>query len=230
MKQREKYRHELKYYIQWSDYKTLSTLLSRTMDADANANSDGEYFIRSLYFDDVFDNALREKLSGADSREKIRIRIYGLSDEVIKLEEKRKEDGYICKQSLRLSREECERLISGDYGFLLHRREPFARRMFYQFATQVLRPVVIVDYVREAYTFPSEDVRITFDKNIRTAYRSIDLFNRDLLTYPATLGNGVVLEVKYNEYLPAYIRTLLQIGAHTRSAISKYVLCRRYEM
>ena len=70
-----KYRHELKYYISQADYVMMSNVLGRTMDADKNANGRGEYFIRSLYFDDVFDNSMREKLSGVDGREKIRIRI-----------------------------------------------------------------------------------------------------------------------------------------------------------
>ena len=88
-----KYRHELKYYISQADYVMMSNVLGRTMDADKNANSRGEYFIRSLYFDDVFDNSMREKLSGVDGREKIRIRIYGLSHQVIKLEVSRKDNG-----------------------------------------------------------------------------------------------------------------------------------------
>lgn len=225
-----KYRHELKYYISQADYVMMSNVLGRTMDADKNANSRGEYFIRSLYFDDVFDNSMREKLSGVDGREKIRIRIYGLSDDVIKLEMKRKDNGFICKKLINLTREECDSLLEGDYTFLLYKKHPFARYMFSQFATRLLKPVVIVDYTREAYVFPMEDVRITFDKNIRTAYRSTDLFNKNLLTYPAVDGYDMVLEIKYNRYLPTYIRTLLQCGLSIRSAVSKYVICRKYEM
>ena len=164
-----------------------------------------------------------------DDRDKFRIRAYNGSDDVIKLECKHKEGSYIAKQSIRLSRGECESLIRGDYAFLLSRREPFARRMFAEFATKCLRPRVIVDYTREAYVYPVEDVRITFDKDIRTAYRGTSLFDMTQPTYPVITDGDLVLEVKFNNYLPSYIRELLQIDSHTRSAVSKYCICRKFE-
>ena len=123
-----------------------------------------------------------------------------------------------------------ERLRKGDYTFLLHRPEPFARRMFAEFATKPLRPCVIVDYMREAYTFPVQDVRVTFDKDVRTGYRSTDLFNAHIPTYRVIDDYDMVLEVKFNQYLPTYIRSLLQLDAHVRSAVSKYCLCRKFEL
>lgn len=225
------YRHELKYYINRGSYTLLSKKLALTLEQDKYARKNGgEYFIRSLYFDDMNDSAFREKLDGVDNRDKFRIRIYNMSDAAIKLECKHKENGYILKKSVMLSREEYERLMKGDYTFLLHRNEPFARRMFAEFATKPLKPRVIVDYMREAYTFPLEDVRITFDKDVRTGMRSTDLFNARIPTYPVIDGYDMVLEVKFNRYLPTYVRSLLQLDAHTRSAVSKYCLCRRFEL
>ena len=116
-----------------------------------------------------------------------------------------------------------------DYSFLLKRPEPFARAMFGEFATRGLKPVVIVDYLREAYTFPTEDVRITFDKDIRTAYRGVSLFDFDQPTYPVIDDYAMVMEVKFNAYLPTWIRELIQPVSNIRSAISKYCLCRKYE-
>ena len=214
------YRHELKYYITLGEYELLQRKLSLTMERDAFAKKNGgEYFIRSLYFDDRDDSAFREKLSGIDERDKFRIRIYDMRDDVIKLECKHKSNGYIKKQSIGLSRKEYEKLISGDRLFLLNRPEPFARRMYLEFAQRALKPAVIVDYTREAFVFPMEDVRVTFDKNVRTGLRSVDMFNA-----------GMVLEIKFNRFLPTYIRSLLQLEASQRSAISKYVLCRRFEL
>ena len=102
--------------------------------------------------------------------------------------------------------------------------------MFAEFATRPLRPCVIVDYMREAYTFPFQDVRVTFDKDVRTGYRNTDLFNARIPTYPVIEDYNMVLEVKFNRYLPTYIRSLLQLDAHARSAISKYCLCRKFEL
>lgn len=224
------YRHELKYYINQGDYVLLSKRLSETLQSDAHTDENGEYFIRSLYFDDLNDSAFREKLNGIDNRDKFRIRIYNLSANIIKLECKHKEGQYIKKDSISLSVDEYSRIMHGDYTFLLKRNEPFAKRMFAEFAAKQLRPRVLVDYMREPYVFAHQDVRITFDKDIRTAYRNVDLFNKNLPTYPVIDAGDMVLEVKYNEYLPTYIRTLLQINSPLRSAISKYCLCRKMEL
>lgn len=225
------YRHELKYYINQGDYALLRRKLSLTMEQDRHAaQNGGEYFIRSLYFDDLNDSALREKLDGVDDRDKFRIRIYNMREEAIKLECKHKENGYIQKQSLLLLRSEYEALRGGQYTFLLHRPEPFARRMFAEFSLRPLRPVVLVDYMREAYVFPTEDVRVTFDKNVRTGYRATALFDKNVPTYPVITDYDMVLEVKFNRYLPTYVRALLQTDAHVRSAISKYALCRKFEL
>lgn len=224
------YRHELKYYISQADYTLLHTRLRRCMESDAYAKTTGgEYFIRSLYFDDYDDGALRTKLDGNNERDKYRIRIYNMRDDVIKLERKHKKESYIQKNSISLSRTECDELLKGRYSFLLKRPEAFARQMFIAF-TGGLRPTVMVDYTREPYVFPLEDVRVTFDKNIRTAYRNTGLFDANAISYPAIPEYDMVMEVKYNSYLSTYIRSLLQTGNGLQSAISKYCLCRRFEI
>jgi len=230
MQKHNGYRHELKYYIGEGQYNLLSARLSTTMDRDRFCRRSGEYHIRSLYFDDYENGALVDKLSGVQSRDKYRIRIYNLTDKTIKLECKHKDDLYIKKQSLSLTRQECDALLAGDFLFLLHRDEPFAKQMYAAFRTRQLKPRVLVDYVREAYVFPVEDVRVTFDKNIRTAMRSTDLFNPHVPTYPAlTEGYDMVMEVKFNRFLPAYIRYLIQPDKAQRSAVSKYCLARQFE-
>jgi hypothetical protein len=224
------YRHEHKYYISNADYELVSRKLALTMDKDKNAGELGKYFIRSLYFDDYMDGAFREKLGGAPGRDKYRIRIYNMRDDVIKLERKHKEGSFIYKDSLSLTRKECDALIDGDFSCLLYKQAKLAREMYAAFRLKYLKPKVIVDYWREPYVFALEDVRVTFDMDIRTAYLGTGLFNKNIPTYPVTDDYDMVMEVKFNRYLPGYIRSLIQpvINAQ-RSAISKYCLCRRYE-
>lgn len=226
----KKYRHEQKYYICQADYELISRRLSLSMERDRYADENGEYFIRSLYFDDMNDSAFRDKLDGVDSRDKYRLRTYNLEDKVIKLEKKHKDGQFIQKSSVSLTRRECDELLAGRYAFLLSRPEPFAREMFAVFATRRLRPKVIVDYVREAYVFPVQDVRITFDKEIRSGYRGVDIFDKELPTYPVLDSGDMVMEVKFNLYLPTYIRSLIQMPAQVRSAVSKYCICRKFEL
>ena len=225
------FRHELKYIIDAGEHAILSRRLRLSVPQDAHAAANGgEYRIRSLYFDDPYDSAVEEKIAGIEVRDKYRIRIYNGSDSAIKLERKHKQDTYIKKDSLSLTRAECEALLAGRHDFLLAREEPFARQMYGTFKTRLLRPKVLVDYVREPYVFPVEDVRVTFDKDVRTAMRCTDLFNENAPTYPVwELKNCMILEVKFNNSLPQYIQMLLQVDAAQRAAASKYLYCRKYE-
>ncbi len=225
------YRHELKYIINEGEYHVLSTRLRHTLTQDKYAAMNGgEYFIRSLYFDDPFDSAIWEKATGIESRDKFRIRIYNLSDAAIKLERKHKEGQFIKKDSVSLTRAECDEIIAGRYRCLLEKPEPFAKQMYGMMVSNHLKPKVLVDYVREPYTFPYEDVRVTFDKNVRTANRFTDLFNPNLPTLPVwDLRNCMILEVKFNNTLPVYAQELIQVDAAQRTAASKYVFCRQYE-
>ena len=227
----KQYRHELKYIISEGEHKMLATRIKACLKQDYYASlSGGEYLIRSLYFDDPFDSALWEKASGVGSRDKFRIRIYNYSDDAIKLERKHKEGQYIKKDSVSLSREDCEAIMRGKFECLKHNESPFAMQFYGIFVSNHLRPKVLVDYTREPYVFPAEDVRITFDKNVRTALRCTDLFNPNVVTYPVwDLRNCMILEVKFNESLPLYVQELLTLGASERTAASKYVFCRQYE-
>ena len=227
----KQYRHELKYIISEGEHKLLATRLKACLKQDYYASiNGGEYFIRSLYFDDPFDSAVAEKADGVGSRDKFRIRIYNLSDSTIKLERKHKEGQYIKKDSVSLTREECDAVVRGNLACLLAKPEPFAKQVYGIFKSNYIRPKVIVDYEREPYVFPGEDVRITFDKNVRTAMRSTDLFNPNLVTYPVwDLRNCMILEVKFNESLPLYVQELLTVGSAEHTAASKYIFCRQYE-
>lgn len=223
------YRHELKFIISDADAELLAIRLRNALRPDPYA-TDGGYFIRSLYFDDPFNTAVVEKVDGVEYRDKWRIRIYNLSDRVIKLERKHKNGQFIKKDSLTLSRRECNALCAGVYGFLLHRSEPFAKEAYAEMVTKHLRPKVIVDYDREPFVYPVEDVRITLDRNIRTGMYAVDLFNPRTITYPATAFAGqCILEVKFNAYLESYVMELLQLNAAQRSAASKYLYCRQYD-
>ena len=68
------YRHEWKHELSFQDYLILRQRLRAVMEPDPHA-VDGRYFIRSLYFDNLDDKALREKIDGVNRREKFRIAI-----------------------------------------------------------------------------------------------------------------------------------------------------------
>lgn len=88
---------------------------------------------------------------------------------------------------------------------------------------------MIVDYVRKPFVAEYQNVRITFDADLRTGVFSKDLFDPYLPTVSAMDKYDMILEVKFDEYLPDYYHKLIQTGSSLRSAVSKYVLCRRFE-
>ena len=222
-------RHELKYHITPAELTVLRGVLAPVMQLDPNGNENNEYHIRSLYFDTINDDALEEKIAGVGSRKKYRIRIYNFSDRVIKLECKSKYGDLISKQSVSIPRELAEQLIAGDPDGLQRMRHPLFHDVYREMRTRLLRPAVIVDYVREAYIHQAEEVRITFDKQVRTGLYSVDMFNPEIPTYPVFDDPVEILEVKFDEFLPGYLQSILSGVTAQRSAISKYTWCRRYE-
>ncbi|MCL1795666.1 MAG: polyphosphate polymerase domain-containing protein [Clostridia bacterium] len=222
-------RHELKYYINYGEYVHLSRTFDLCLDRDPSGNEHNEYAVRSLYFDTVFDDFLYEKIAGVELRKKYRIRIYNFCDNTIKLESKSKYGDLISKQSVEIPRELADQLIACDPSGLERTSVPLLHEIFREMKTRLLRPVVIVDYVREAYTHPAEEVRVTFDKKLRTGLLSSELFDPYLPTVPPLDNDLLVLEVKYNRVLPDMVQRLLTGISASRSAISKYVICRRFE-
>ena len=222
-------RHEYKYFITPAELTALRGLLRPVLQGDPNGNEHNEYHIRSLYFDTINDDALEEKIAGVGQRKKYRIRIYNFSSRVIKLECKSKYGDLISKQSVSIPRDLAEQLIAGDPEGLQRMRHPLFHDVFREMRTRLLRPAVIVDYVREAYIHPAQEVRITFDKQLRTGLFSHDMFNPDIPTYPVFDDPVEILEVKYDEFLPTYLQAILSGITAQRSAVSKYTHCRRYE-
>ncbi|MFP3917481.1 polyphosphate polymerase domain-containing protein [Lysinibacillus telephonicus] len=226
----KKLRHELKFYINISEYELLREKLQIVLKRDKHTVNDEGYHIRSLYFDNVYDNDLYEKNYGIYRRKKFRIRIYNHSDSVIKLEKKNRFGEMINKESLSISKDEYQRLLEWDYDFLQDKNNQTAKDFYLYMRTQHMSPKVIVDYVREAYMEDIEDVRITFDKYLSAGVNSVDIFEKNLVTVEALKYPFMIMEVKFNSYLPDYIRDILQLDSHHRSAISKYVICREQSM
>ncbi len=225
-------RHELKYYISPMEYHLLSNALDHVLERDPNGDEENnEYHIRSLYFDTIRNDAMLDKISGIKNRDKYRIRIYNFSDKLIRMECKTKVGNLISKRSVAIPRLLADQLIAGDPTGLERTRSGLLQDVFREMTVNLLRPVVLVDYVREAYLHPAEEVRITFDKQLRTGLLSHDLFNPYVPTISPFDHGEMILEVKFNRMMPPFIRDLLCTYVHSaqNSAISKYTWCRRFE-
>lgn len=223
-----RYRYENKYIITTAEYLALRPRLNALMGHDKNViNERGEYFIRSLYFDDEFQTGLSDKREGALEREKFRIRFYNFDKSFIRLESKQKHNFLTKKESAPLTYEEVKRILDGDIWDLFDSEHELIRNFYLKSRLRHLRPVVVVDYIREAYTY--NDVRITFDKNIRSANYQTNLFSKGMVTFPCLMANQMILEVKYDEALPYAVKKLLEPLSASQTAYSKYEMCRRFQ-
>ena len=82
------FRHEWKHLINYGDHIELKQRLCAVLSPDPHAEPNGTYSVRSLYFDNVCDKVLREKLNGVNNREKFRIRYYKDDPSFLRLEKK----------------------------------------------------------------------------------------------------------------------------------------------
>lgn len=222
------FRHEIKYYINYFEYESLRRRLKHVLSLDSNALDDGSYHIRSLYFDDIKNTALYEKQAGLISRKKYRIRIYNLSSKVIKLEKKERQSSFINKVSTTLTLEKYCKIINNDVEFLKNSINMLEREFYFDLKAYRYTPEVIVDYHREAYISNLNNIRITFDMKLRSGMYNYDIFEDDLPTVDVLEEPKMILEVKYDHFLPNHIRNLLQIETSQKYAISKYVICKKF--
>lgn len=214
------------------EYRLLAGALDKVLQRDPNGDAENnEYHIRSLYFDTLRNSAMLDKISGVRDRDKYRIRIYNFSDKLIRMECKTKVGSLISKRSIAIPRLLAEQLMAADPTGLEQTRSGLLQDVFREMKLNLLHPVVLVDYVREAYMHPAEEVRVTFDKQLRTGLNSIELFNPYVPTVSPFDHDEMILEVKYNRSLPPFVRDLLCTYVHgaENSAISKYCWCRRFE-
>ena len=217
-----KLRHELKHNINYSDYIALRQRLKLIAKQDPNVDKHGKYKIRSLYFDNFCNKALMEKINGINNREKFRIRYYNSDFNYIKLEKKGKTNGLCFKRSARLTVDQCNMILAGDLEWMKQSSDPLISELYYKMCYQQLKPRTLVDYVREPYTFKPGNVRITIDTDIRTGLNSRDLFNQELPALKTSLNGLIILEVKYDEFLPGIIRDIIQTNNRRSAAFSKY--------
>ena len=189
---------------------------------------DGKYHIRSLYFDNIDDKALREKLDGVNVREKYRIRLYNHDHSFIRLERKFKHGGLGYKSSAPLTKEEAEAIANGDVDWMAQSDNEVILDFYTKIRNQGLRPSVIVDYTREPFVYSAGNVRVTLDYDIRTSLRCTDFLNPDCITIPIK-DSSSILEVKWDNYLPDVIRNAIQLDSRHSTAFSKYAACRMYE-
>lgn len=229
MEEKLNYRHELKYFISYPEYLFMKSRLEKVMTRDPHTGADGRYLIRSLYFDNSDDKALLEKIDGISKREKFRIRYYNDDLSYISLEKKMKINNLCLKYDAAITFEEYEKIINGEISFMKDHKEELVKELYAKINYQRLKPKVMVSYIREPYIYKAGNVRVTFDSQIRTSLFSKDFLDKELNDISSTdKPEDMLLEVKYDAFLPGIIQELIQVRSIRQEAFSKYGACRRY--
>jgi len=218
-------RQEKKYLINIKQYYDLSRRIGKMLKEDAHSSGDG-YTIRSLYFDGINDHDYEEKISGLDVRKKIRLRNYGPNSNTAKLEMKQKQGHLQKKRSLTLDKHQAGSLINGNYSTLLGINSAFAEECFALMSMQFYRPKAVITYTRKVFVASENEIRITFDHNIKGTESNFDIFSSSLSESSLFDPYLVVMEVKYNGFLLSYIKDIVNEVNASALAVSKYCLGR----
>lgn len=224
------YRVEDKYAYSEKDMFLLKSRLETILEKDKNQKRKEGYKITSVYFDDYNDSCYYDAVNGVIDRCKYRIRIYDDDFSVIKLEIKYKHNSRIRKLSQRISVEQMEKMMRGEWDEECDKKDDVMTRMQLAMKTKLLRPVVIVEYDRTAFVYDPGNVRVTLDRNLRYSIDMEEFIKGRKDNFRLLPEMNHVLEVKYDEFLPGFIAGVLETGNMAQSAFSKYCLCRRMEL
>ncbi|MDD5016773.1 MAG: polyphosphate polymerase domain-containing protein [Eubacteriales bacterium] len=223
-----KYRHELKYICSLDMLRVLEQRIKLITDVDRHADADNSYIVSSLYFDNYNNACCHDNDLGIDWRYKYRIRIYGGNTHVINLEKKLKYNNRGIKTFCKLSKQQYMKLYHGDVSALLTTQ---SHPLLLEFCTKVrshqFTPKIIVRYRRKAFTAIPGHVRITMDTNCAASYQTDRFLTNDMTLFPIQEKGLHLLEVKYDEFLPDYIKQALQLNMLRQTSFSKYYISRQ---
>lgn len=227
---RMEFRHEYKFIISVSQSAILQSRLSGLMERDSHGGRAGGYEIRSIYFDDMNNTCYRQNEAGTDPRAKYRIRIYNASGKKIVLEKKIKQNGMTRKLHEDLGMEQYGMLMKDSFETFFFDEPPLVQELLALKQMRRMEPKVIVAYDRTPFVEKNGNVRITFDDHISSSPDFEGFFGADLHKRPVLPVGKTLMEVKFDEFLPEYIKETLELGHLSQTNFSKYYLCRRYSL
>ena len=223
-----RFRHEYKYLCDNTQNAVLKMRAQGLLQLDRNALDTGYYHIRSLYFDTLDSQCYWENESGNDRRDKYRIRIYNADSKKLILEKKSKERQMTSKISCFISEDICRQLMKNEPVQITEDMEETKKRLLLEMQLKGMRPAVIVEYQRFPYVEKNGNVRITFDENISSSNDINHFLEKKIITRPVLKAGQSVLEIKWDAFLPSYLKEHLRLETLQWTSYSKYYLCRKF--
>jgi len=228
-------KQEYKYLVPNTLLDAVRSDMMPFLKRDPYTEENGEYLVRSIYYDTPRLNCYVEKIEGLKVRRKYRVRGYnsGSKNGLVFLEIKRKYGSYISKNRSPLKKNNLENIFSDpdiERNILSLSNNGIekedAQRFFYHYYRHGLRPIILVVYDREAYLSKfASTLRITLDKNLRSvASPSLNqLWTNEGMRY--AMSRYFIMEVKFHTGLPDWLRAMITKYRLPRMALSKYTIC-----
>ncbi len=230
-------RFELKYVIDEQRACAIREYIRGYVEPDEHVQDlrNCSYPVYSLYLDAPTLMLYRQTTLGLKNRFKLRIRFYDDAPaHPVFLEVKRRLNDVIRKERAAVSRAGVNRLLRGrplDPSDLIpsngNGHAWGALQRFCRLVEEIsAQPATYVSYVREAYVSPdSEQLRVTFDRQIRG-----EAFDWERALSPPETGvaanvRGVVLELKFVDRFPHWMRDMAWTFDLQRCSMPKYVRC-----
>jgi len=219
-------RFELKYIIPDSITSSIRAFVASYLELDPFAvdGDDYSYAIHSIYLDSASLHTYHAGLQGDRNRFKLRVRFYDEKPETpVFLELKRRHKDIIQKKRCAVPRHALLGTLTGDTSFVkpvdLEKHAAFCHLMYQIDAT----PRSHVAYDREAWVSSNDNsVRVTIDRNVR-AEPCFDLNMITSMKNPVSVfGNHDVLELKFTNRAPDWVRELVRVFHLNQSGGAKY--------
>lgn len=212
-------RKEIKYEINYEQYKNIQQILKIVIKKDKNSNENAEYSVKTMYFDNYRHEIENDKKNDINAIKKYRIRMYNNNETDIFLERKTNENGYILKEKEKIKKEDVENILNGDYKNILDENSNLKTELYLKMNLKQFRPVLVIQYDRIAYLDEISKARITLDRNIKSTINCNKFFEE----IESTTDGKYILEVKYEKFLPKYMKEIITDIKNKRIESSKFI-------
>lgn len=233
-----KERYEIKYLVPESLAPALRDYVRTYLAPDAYASNGGpnRYQVFTLYLDAPSLVLCRQTQQGLRNRYKLRMRWYDPSSKAPAFVEiKQRNNDFIHKLRAQVTKQEMQRVVNGGYLSLSGRRQidgfadvigEFCERRDRLLASEI----ILVTYTREAYeSSMGNHVRVTFDREIWGSAcgngKGTPLANGHSKQDGEVSHGKVVMEVKFTQEMPGWVRDFVQSFRLERVSFPKYVAC-----
>ncbi len=213
-------RFEYKYLISYLDYMKIIEVIKLTYNHDLHGELDA-YNVTSIYLDDLVFSGASDKAFGNQFHKKYRVRYYNDID-LKKLELKEKTGDSSVKYSTDINSEVYQGILNQDLNILeKYFDDDLIRKFTLDMLKNLLAPTCYIKYQREAYNDETNNLRITFDHSLCGERYSE---GNPEIDYKLIKDTTMILEIKYQNYLPRIVKDLLKIINPNQIAYSKYFM------